>query len=499
METARARKGMAMNKVYVFLPVALLAGCSWLEPKLDTPKIVPPAEFMGSGVSSTLGFVNPAETGSWEVAKSRIAEPRGNWWETYKDTQLNQLMGEALANSPNLQVMAARVKQARAEAGIASSALFPLVYADGSITRQRMAPGELQQADSTRMSPRTLNRVGLNASYELDLFGRVTGEARQARFASLAQEDLYESTKLSLQADVVSAYFAARTAGTVLNDISESLSLGEKSLKLAKRMHELGDIPSQTYQQQVADLMNLRNDALDIQRQRLAANNQLALLLGKVPGSVTISDTSTLSELPPQIPAGVPASVLERRPDIAAAQHQLASANAGIGAARAAFFPSISLTGNGGYAAEDMGNLFKSTTQFWAWGPTVQLPIFQGATNINNLRRSKGVYEEAVANYKQQVLSAFTDVDNALTAHRITLEQASGQTQAMAELDKTAAMAARQYEVGDMSLSDYYATQQQALVGRINAQQTLLGAYQASAELVRALGGSWTTSDTVVR
>lgn len=481
------------------LPVALLAGCAWLEPKLERPEIVPPAQYTSAGMSTGLAFVNPAEAGSWQVAQSRIAEPRGDWWTMYNDPQLDQVMQEALANSPSLQVMAARVKQARAEAGLADSQLWPQIYGEGSITRRRLSPGDIQQPDSSRIKPQTLNSVGLNASYELDLFGRLTGDARQARFASLAQEDLYESAKLSLQADVVSAYFAARTAGTVLNDISESLSLGEKSLQLAKRMYDLGDIPSQTYQQRVADLMNLRNDALDIQRQRLAANNQLALLLGKVPGSVVISDTIVLRDLPPLVPAGVPAAVLERRPDIAAAQNQLASANAGIGAARAAFFPRISLTGNGGYAAQDMSNLFKSSTQFWAWGPTLQLPIFQGATNLSNLRRSKGVYEEAVANYKQQVLSAFSEVDNALNAHRITLEQAAGQAQAMTELDKTAAMAKRQREVGDMSLGDYYATEQQALVGRINAQQTLLGAYQASAELVRALGGSWTASDTVVR
>jgi multidrug efflux system outer membrane protein len=206
---------------------------------------------------------------------------------------------------------------------------------------------------------------------------------------------------------------------------------------------------------------------------------------------VVLSDTAPLTELPPMIPAGVPASVLERRPDIAAAQNQLAAANAGIGAARAAFFPSISLTGNAGYAAQDMGNLFKSSTSTWAYGPTLTLPIFQGATNINNLRKSKGVYEEAVANYRQQVLSAFADVDNALAAHRISIEQASGQMRAAQEIGRTADQSQRQLELGDIAMADYNNSRQQALVARINAQNALLTAYTESAQLVRALGGSW--------
>ena len=483
---------LKMNYLLASLP--LLASCAWLEPKLSLPKIVPPSEFTGAGkanVSDTLAFMNPSEAGSWQMAQARVAEPRGNWWEMYNDPQLNTLMQQAVTENPSLQVMAARVKQARAQAGLASSQLFPLVYGTAGINREKLAPVRTQQGDYVHMRALTTNSVNLNGSYELDLFGRITGEARQAKFASIAQKDLYESAKLSLQADVVQAYFAARASDSVLADISETLSLAEKSLALAKRQQELGDISNQTYQQNVADLMLLRNDALSVQQQRLAAQNQLALLLGKVPGSVVLSSTAPLTELPPMIPAGVPASVLERRPDVAAAQNQLAAANAGIGAARAAFFPSISLTGSAGYAAQDMGNLFKSSTSTWAYGPTLTLPVFQGVTNLSNLRLSRGKYEEAVANYKQQVLGAFADADNALTAHRISIEQASGQMRAAAEIGRTAEMSKRQLELGDISVAEYNRNRQQALVARINTQNSLLDSYTASAQLVRALGGSW--------
>lgn len=476
----------------LLLMLPMLASCAWLEPKLEMPKFFTPKDYTVTNPSNTLAFVAPAETGSWQLAQPRLAEPRGNWWEIYNDVQLNDIMGQAMANSPSLQVMVARVKQARAQAGLATSALFPILYADGGINRQKMAPADIQQPDSNKVSPRTTYSAGLGASYELDLFGRLTGEARQARFASLAQEDLLESTKLSLQADVVQAYFAARASAAVMADISETLSLGERNLAITKRQYEVGDIPTQTYQQTLANLMTLRNDALNVQQQAVASNNRLAYLLGKMPGSVVLSNTAPLDSLPPLVPAGVPASVLERRPDIAAAQNQLAAANAGIGAARAAFFPSISLTGNYGYAAQDASNLFKSSTSTWAFGPTVTVPIFQGATNLSRLRNNWGVYEEAVATYKDQVLNAFRDVDDALATHRISLEQASGQQQAAAELGKTSAMATRQYELGDISQPEYITIKQQELVARVNGQQALLNAYTASAQLVRAMGG-WST------
>lgn len=480
-------------RVSLLASLPLLAGCAWLEPSMKLPKLHAPDHYTTS-TSNTMPFMAPSEAGSWEVAKARVAEPRGNWWEMYNDSQLNSLMQDALANSPDLQIMAARVKQARAQAGIAESDLYPTIYADGGVTRQKLAPSDLQQPDTAHFKPLTSYNVGLGASYEIDLFGQLAGTARQARFQSIAQKDLYESTKLSLQADVAQAYFAARASAAELADVSETLSLGERNLALTKRQYELGDISSQTYQQTLADLMSLRNNALSLQQQQVAAQNSIATLLGKMPGSVVISDTSPLTGLPPMIPADVPASLLERRPDVAAAENQLAAANASIGVARAAFFPSISLTGTAGYAARDVGNLFKSNTSTWSVGPAITLPIFQGATNINNLRLSWGVYEEGVATYKQQVLAAFSDVDNALTAHRVSLEQASGQQQAVEQLNKTAAMAEQQYAVGDISQQDLIAAKQQALSARITGQQALYTAYDASAQLMRALGGSWETT-----
>ncbi len=466
-----------------------LASCAWLEPKLEVPSFLRGNETAKTAADSP-AFVAPSELGSWQVAQARVAELRGNWWEMYNDAQLNDLMAQAMADSPSLQMMVARVKQARAQLGLANSQLFPIFYADGSVNRQKLAAADIQQADGSDVKPMTTYRTGLNASYEVDLFGRLSGEARQARFASLAQSDLLESTKLSLQADVVQAYYAARASAAVMNDVSESLSLGERNLALTKRQREVGDVSAQTYQQAMADLMSLRNTALDVQQQHIAANNRLAYLLGKVPGSILVSSTA-LQQLPPMIPAGVPASVLERRPDVAAAQNQLAAANAGIGAARAAFFPMISLTASAGYAAQDVSNLFKSSTSTWSFGPALTLPIFQGATNLSRLRNSWGVYEEAVAAYKDQVLFALRDADDALSTHRISLEQANGQQQAVAELEKSAAMAVRQYELGDISLAELNSIKQQALVARMNGQQSLLNAYTASAQLVRALGGGW--------
>lgn len=487
------------GEIAVLSLLPLLAGCSWLEPKLVMPEFIVPKEYTPLNVSDTLAFVSPSEVVSgsavtWKLAQNRVAEPRGNWWEMYNDAELNDLMVQAMQDNPSLQVMAARVKQARAAAGLANSQLFPLIYGTGSVTREKMAGAEQFQSDNTKLSAQTTYKAMLNGSYELDLFGRLSGEAKSARLSHLATKDLYESTKLSLQADVVQAYYAVKASHAAKKAMDATLDLGKKNLDLVKRQLELGDISQQSYRSQEAALLELRNNALTLQQQVVAVQNRLALLVGKTPGSVVVGGDAPLASLPPMIPADVPATVLERRPDVAAAQKQLASANAGIGAARAAFFPQISITGRAGYAAQDFSNLFQSNTSTWSFGPAVTLPIFQGATNLSNLRRSWGVYEEAVAIYKEQVLGALGDVDDALTTHRITLEQADGQQQAAAQLAANAVAAQRQYDVGDVGLADLYAAQQQALVAQMDGQQALLDAYTASAQLVRALGGGWVSS-----
>ncbi|HEX2859065.1 MAG TPA: efflux transporter outer membrane subunit [Alphaproteobacteria bacterium] len=477
------------------LVAAALSGCAWLEPSFKLPSFSVPQQ----AEASPALFVSPTVVGNWQVANPSPAQPRGEWWLMYNDTELNGYMSQALGNNPSLQVMAARVKQARANSSLASSQYFPQISANAGVSRGRTAPAQAGLPDSAKTPTTTIYQTGLAASYELDLFGRISGEARTAKFEALATRDLYESARLALQADVANAWFTLRAANTVQNAIAESLLLGEEGLVLARQQYEVGDISSQDYQAASANLIALRNNALTVAQQRAAAQNQLATLIGQPAIGFNASSTQPLSALPPLVPAGVPSTVLERRPDVAAAEHQLAAANANIGAARAAFFPSLTLTANGGFASQNMGNLFNWNSNTWALGPLVTLPIFQGGALFANLRFSKAKYEEAVATYKAQVLEAFRDVADSLNAHRTTLEQAAGQQQAYEALERSAISSKQQLNVGDISKPEYIAARQIALSAQIDQQQALLNAYTASTQLVRALGGGFDTSATTAK
>lgn len=477
-----------MSKLYAFLPL-LFAGCAWFEPSFTTPTTEVPA-----ALGSESLFVSPTIAGSWQMAETKAAEPRGTWWEMYDDAQLNSLITEALAHNPNLQVMAARVAASRAQAGLAESDLYPHLTADGNITRSRSAPAQRGLADtasSAQTQAQTLYHAGLGASYEVDLFGRIRGDSRAAGFNVLAAQDLYESSKLALQADVARAYFTLRTTTGMADAISETLILGERKLAIVRKQLAVGDIADADYQRAVADLMTIRTNALTIQQSNVQARNQLTALLGHAPASLAISSSVPVAALPPLIPADVSSSILQRRPDIAAAIHQLQAANADIGAARAAFFPRINLTANGGYTAREVSNLFSWNTATWAFGPTVTLPFFDIPALRSNLRLHWAVYEGAVATYQGQVVNAFREVDDALTAHRLTLEQASGQQQALAAMETAARAAERQYAVGDIALTDTLTARQSMLLARLNALQAQQNAYTASTQLIRALGGGW--------
>ncbi len=473
------------------LAATSLSACAWLEPSFKLPGFGGDENTQAAGTPAP--FVSPTVVGSWQVAQPRVAEPRGNWWEMYNDPQLNDLMAQATANNPNLQVMAARVKQARALVSEANSRFFPTVDATADVTRQRTSPASFGFGGSA--STFTLYQTGLNASYELDLFGRISGEARTARFQELAQEDLYQSAKLAMQADMVNAWYGLRAANAAQSAAEESLKLGEEALALVKKRYEVGDISNAEFQQASANLLNQRNSALSIAQQRSQTQNQLATLIGKPSTAFGIS-TTAIADLPPMVPADISSSVLQRRPDVAAAEHQLAAANANIGVARGAFFPSISLSANGGFASTQLSNLFKWNNVTWAAGPALSLPIFQSGALFANLRNAKAQYEEAVAAYKGQVLTAFQDTANGLDGQRTATEQAAGQQQAYAALAKSAEASKAQYDTGDISKLDYISARQTLLNAQISEQQGLLNAYTASTALIRALGGGYGVSDT---
>ena len=455
----------------------LLSGCS-LAPTLEQPPVETP---------STFKELTPEERGRWKTAQPAEAQPRGEWWRAFGDAQLHALELEAAAANQDLKAAAARVAQARALVGVANAERSPRV--DAGFGPSRIKPsGE---------PATTVWRGLLTVSYEVDVFGRVADGVAAARSDFEALQAAFRSVQLALQADVAQTYFAIRQADDELGLLWNTLGLREDSVRLLQRRFDLGEINELDLSRARTELATTRSDAIALERRRAQLEHALAVLLGKAPAAFDL-DAGPLAGEMPAIPAGLPSSLLERRPDITAASRTMAAANARIGVAKAAFFPVLSLTAQGGYESGELSELFRWSSRTWALGPlfgtVLTVPIFDGGRNQANLERSYAVLEESVASYRQQVLVAFAEVEDSLVDVRTLDEQGQATREAVASASRALAIAQARYRAGATGYLDVIDAQRSLLlVQRLETQ--IRGARAASTvALIRALGGGWEAS-----
>ena len=451
-----------------------LAGCS-LAPSLQQPAVETP---------STFKQLTPEERGRWKTAQPAEAQPRGEWWRAFGDPQLHALEVEAAAANQDLKAAAARVAQARALVGVANAERSPRV--DAGFGPSRIKPsGE---------PATTVWRGLLTVSYEVDVFGRVADGVAAARSDFEALQAALRSVQLALQADVAQTYFAIRQADDELGLLRNTLGLREDSVRLLQRRFDLGEINELDLSRARTELATTRSDAIALERRRAQLEHALAVLLGKAPAAFGLDPAPLAGEMP-AIPAGLPSSLLERRPDITAASRTMAAANARIGVAKAAFFPVLSLTAQGGYESGELSELFRWSSRTWALGPlfgtVLTVPIFDGGRNQANLERSYAVLEESVARYRQQVLVAFAEVEDSLVDVRTLDEQGQATREAVASASRALAIAQARYRAGATGYLDVIDAQRSLLlVQRLETQ--IRGARAASTvALIRALGGGW--------
>lgn len=430
------------------------------------------------------------ETGKWKVAEPAAHLERGEWWKVFREPALDQLQEEAAGGNLTVQAMEARVRQSRAAAGQTRAQYFPVVDGNASATRQKPNAVTRGMAAGNELAIENSLKTGLTFSYELDLFSRVRNRTKTARAEAENAEATLQSMRLAMQADVADLYFLIRALDRERGVLSVSVSLREDALKILKKRMEIGTITELDIAEATVDLENTRIQYQDVIQQRKEAEHALAILLGKPPAAFSLKS----AELPrriPVIPAGVPSSVLERRPDISAAQYKLAAENARIGTVRAAFFPSLSLTGSGGVESNVLSNLFLWSSRTWAIGPLLTLPVFSGGADFYALDRQKAVYEEAVATYRQSVLEAFRDVENSLSRLRTLSRQASSQAVAEKAAKRASELAAMRYENGDVGYLEAITARRNALEAQRAGIQIQGARLRETVRLIRAIGGSW--------
>ncbi len=461
-----------------------LSACS-LAPPLETPAVDVPAAYREA---------LPAIDGTWKEAAPADGETRGEWWQVFNDLLLSALIAEAGSANQNLAAAGARIAQSRALVKTAKADRVPRVDLGAGAARSQptnVIPGLPGNLD---LPPYDLYQARLTASYEVDLFGRVRDAVNASNADLGAQQALFESLRLSLQADVARLYFLIRQTDAEIDVVREAIRFRRETVRILERRLVAGDISELDSVRAKGELANARTDALSLDRTRGQLEHALATLLGRAPAAFSLTP-APLVAAPPAVPAGLPSALLERRPDIAAAERRLAAANARIGVAKAAFYPLLNLTADAGVAAGDIGDLFQWSTRTWTLGSLagtlLTLPIFDGGRNRANLARAEAALSEEAAVYRQTVLGAFTEVEDALIGLRTLALQTDTVHLSQDTAARAVTIAQRRYEAGATGYLDVIDAQREAL-GVDRLQQQISGERLATTvALIKALGGGW--------
>jgi len=427
----------------------------------------------------------------WKLAEPKDQLPKGAWWSVFDDPVLANLETNAIAGNQNLRAAVARVDQARAAARLTRSQFFPELSLDPAVSRQRVSSNE-PIPFPFKIKPITLDTfsVPLDLSYEVDLWGRVRRSFESSRAQAQSGAADYQNILLTLTADVAVNYFVLRSLEAEISILHRTIELREQSIQILKGRFTVGAIPEMDIAQAKTELASARADLADMDRQLAETIDALALLCGQPASSFVVSDGSLPVE-PPMVPIGLPSSVLERRPDVAAAERTLASKNAQIGVARAAYFPVVYLTGQAGFLSGDAGKLFTSDSFTWSLGPSVSFPVFTAGRTAATVSQAESSYQEALANYRQIAFTAFKEVEDSLAQITFWSRQATAQTEALDSARRVTELTRARYQAGVLTYFEVVNAQRDELQFQRQEAQLSASRFAATVRLIKSLGGGW--------
>jgi multidrug efflux system outer membrane protein len=440
--------------------------------------------------------IPPAYTGAtngWKIAQPQAQFSKGAWWEVFGDPQLDTLEADAAAANQQLKAAVARFAEARATMDVTRSGLFPNIGLSAAATRERVSPNApLTTTGQAIGHAATFNdfTVPLDLTYEIDLWGRVRRSVESARAQAQASADDLEGVKLSIQAEVAVDYFSLRALDSEQNVLRSSVQVFSKSFDLTVNLRKGGVATDLDVAEAETVLKTTQAQIPAVALQRSQFEHALALLVGQHASSFRIPEQA-LATAPPIIPPGLPSELLERRPDISAAERRMAAANADIGVAKAAFFPTVELNGLGGLESVNAGTLFNWSSRMWAIGPSLTLPIFEGGRLRADLRLANATYGEMIANYRESVLTAFSQVEDYLSAQNLLASQYSAQSAALLAARKELEIANNRYRDGLTTYLDVATAESTELNIEFAATQLRGQQLVAAVSLVKSLGGGW--------
>jgi multidrug efflux system outer membrane protein len=468
-----------MNKRFICgaVIISLLAGCT-VGPKYRKPVVQPPSTFRGAGDAAATPDPNS------------LADLK--WFEVFKDQQLQELVRTALVNNYDLGQAMERVQTARANLGITRSDQFPNVTASAEATTLRNPSSGQFALPSGANRDRTFGTVLLNLlSFEIDIWGRRRRATEAARAELLGAEETRKAVMTTVVGDVSAAYFNLLELDTELEIAQDTLATRKESLNLI-RTRQQGGIATLLDVRQAEQLVYAAAQTVpDIERLVEQTENQINLLLGKDPGPVTRGRSLTEQEQPPDAPAGLPSSLLERRPDIRAAEATLMAATANIGVAKAAYFPQISLTGFMGGQSSQLANLFSGPGGAWNFGPQVSLPIFNAGRVKSGVKFTEAQQRLALTQYQQSIKTAFREVSDALVEYRKVKEIRTQQESLVTTLQDRSRLAYLRYQGGVDTQLNALDADRDLFAAELNLAQTRRNELLALVQLYKALGGGW--------
>ncbi|SDE42417.1 efflux transporter, outer membrane factor (OMF) lipoprotein, NodT family [Massilia sp. PDC64] len=454
------------------LAAAVLSGCA-LAPTYERPATPNPAAFK--------------ELQGWAPAAPADALDRGPWWTLFNDPVLDGLVSQVEVNNQNVAAAVAAYSQARAIVAQQRASLFPTVTLTGGANRNGSGGGS-----SDNSNGRTSNsfRLNIGSSWEPDVWGRLRAGISAAQANAQASAADLASARLSAQGELAADYFSLRSVDAQRALLATTIEGYQRVLKITQNRFDVGIVPHSDVYQAQTQLASAQSDDLTLARQRAQLEHAIAVLIGKAPADFALAP-APWNVTVPDVPVGVPSTLLERRPDVAAAERAVAAANAQIGIVRAAYFPQIGLTASYGPSASAIGDLFKASSMAWALGLSATETIFNGGANRAAVQGANAAREQAVARYRQTVLDAFADVEDQLAATRVLAQQQDLQRQASEAADKVEEQVLNRYKAGQVSYSEVVQAQVTALNARRALVQTQGNRQTTAVALIQSLGGGW--------
>jgi outer membrane protein, multidrug efflux system len=479
------RSALKKNKLLGVLVAALLAGATpgcTVGPRYKRPIAEVPNNWRGEG--------------PWQAAAPKDAIPKGAWWGIFQDATLDQLEQQLLQANQSLAAAQDRLSEARSQARIASAAYFPQVSADPSGQRERLSGNRPLSGATVPLSPVTQNvfSIPFSVNYELDLFGRVRRTLEAANASLQASAADLENVRLVLTAELAADYYNLRELDREAAVVRQSVEIEQKGMDLVNHRHEGGVANGLEVAQQAAVLDATATQLQLVLQQRAQYEHAIAVLLAKPASTFSVAE-APFEAKPPAIPLGVPSEILERRPDIATSERQMAFENAQVGIATTAFYPHITLGGSGGFQSRDIATLVSAPSLFWSLGGDLLQPVVNGGRNRANLALNRAAYDESVANYRQAVLVAFQQVEDGLSGLAMLDQAEKTQQQAVADSQRALDIANNRYVGGVTTYLDVITAQTTLLTNQRLATQLLGEQMTTAVYLVKALGGAWDASD----